>query len=655
MDASSDASTELRSNSRCVSSGSSTLLRKPTNDVREKRQKPSNSIRNKRERNDDSTVRDTETWCKIRTTQTSDSNEDGRQMDVKLGDQEKCKDTILSARPSRDSANLYRDSSNSVGCDNFQGAPSWIAIHPSETKCRFISDDTDLCLSSVTDVPNGRKDRRENDDVCGITDSGCTDAIADDSGSLLKSAGTDCAACFADDSECRDVKFRDSISNCRDIRQKRMGDYKAPQQSIECNQGQQRAARQKSTCSCIVEEEEEEDCCTNVENERPVNLRPTRVICSEPARDCATVISLNNAGDRFEKAAISKSISRASECPRAITSCGATLENSQEPPKVTRVSKKLVAQELPLLGIAVCKTIFAEPKEPPEEGMVCETAALRDKSDFEAPDEAPEETICKIPHSNFADNVEGLSANDAKDKLVKEKRDGTNLNDRKENVADGERATVQFADSSRNNAAPNLHLDRQQSANEYRRKKVSYKRSNDSPVSIRATRDFEPLSGHAIKFSRAVEFHDPSSYSTNSDAKGTLENPVDREKRIRLSEPLPRPMASHFQSVPKDHAGRDFTSTDSKQPKEKVETSKEEDDKKGSPDKVGSLARNPKDTPLYRSLKKLLDLIRHRKATSQRMKDGTKTEENRNDLMRKTQHDAEEDDAKPSKYSRKTS
>ncbi|XP_032683371.1 uncharacterized protein LOC116849868 isoform X2 [Odontomachus brunneus] len=644
MDASSDASTELRSSSRYVS-GSSASLRKPINDVREKRQKvlPSNSIRNKGERN--SIVRDNETWRKTRTTQTSDSNEDGRQVDVKLSDQEESKNAISSVRPSKDqslpiSANLYQHSSNSVGLprDNSQGASSWIAIYPSEARCRCVN--TDLYLSSTINVPSGRKDRRENDDVCGITDSGCTmyDAI-DSSGSLLKSAGTDCATCFTDDSECRDVKmFRDSILNRRDIREKRMGVCKA--HSIECNQ--QRAARQRSTCSCIAEEEE--DCCTSVVKERPVNLRPTRVICSEPARDATVrVISLNNAGDSLSP--ISKSIFRVSKCTKATAAAyGATLENSQESSKVTRVSKKLAAEELPFLGIAVCKTIYAEPKGPPEEGMVRETVALRKKSDLEAPDEALEETICKIPHLNFADRdvVERLSVNDAKDKLAKEKRNGTDLNDRRENVVDCERVTVQFADSSRNNVAPNL--DKQQSA-EYRRKNVSYKKSNDSPVSIRAIRGFKPLSEgqDPIKFS----VDDRSNYSKNSeDAKGTLKNSVDREKRVRMRlSPLLRPMRSHLESVSKYPAERDFTSTDGKQPKEKMaETSKEENDKKDRPDKIGLLTRNPKDTPLYRSLKKLLDLIQHRKAI-RRMKD--ETEKNRNDLMKKTQHDAKEDDSKP--------
>lgn len=476
---------------------------------------------------------------------------------------------------------------------------------------------------------------------------------------------------FADGYKFRNKKLQNSVLNRNNV-EKRQIEYKLLQQPSESCQ-REYAARQRSTCSCIAEEEE--DCFTNFDkvekkfSENVYNntkclekisvcrtpsskLAEAETVCEisfntvgervEQTQTCesmfgdsvecpkdkcnnnvkmsvcqtssskldkdATVcetVSFNVARERFEKMQTCKNTFENSvKCVKGATVCETTFGNSEELPKVTRVCKEFVTEESPE-DITVCRRMFGEPKEPLEEVIVCE--ALPDV------EEPPKETICKkVSVSNFVnqDNDKRV-LNDAKDILVKENTNSSNLNIQKKNTGNA-KGVVQLD----NNVALNNFTGQKSTNNikqdEQIKETVSNNLSKIAPVRPIKDPFSKPLS--KIIYSATLprtQFYDRSNLVSNSNEKETWKTLVNKRKPIRMQLSPNQPMRNNFSQSGKDPMARNSTSDKVDQSEEKIqEELKEEEKSQDIPKERRSTEEKLRDSFLNRSVKKLTDVIK---------------------------------------------
>ncbi|XP_026828449.1 uncharacterized protein LOC105277385 [Ooceraea biroi] len=646
---SSDITTE-RSNSRCISASSASSC-KLLNSIQEKRRKLqakqlTNSVHQEKDGssdNSDNAVRDDKILHGSYRKELSESSKE--QINIKVTDEDtECQDAISrdSTRdgccckdPSFSSTDLPQDSLDSViprlhfnECD--ESACSWTTIYPLETRAKM--DDSDG--SSLNAICMGRGTRYGNDErsnVCRNVRSTTCDAI-DGSSWLPRSIYTDCAKvdgdvpkeCFTNSGKYRNERLQKPMLNRNDIWWKQAG-CKLPQEPLRDSR-KEPTTRRWPTCSCIVEEEEDrcanvgrgdkessEDPCDNVECPKKISvcqipssaLVETVTVCETPFR---------NAEKHCEETPACESpLGDSAECPRAAIPCGTTFENSEEPPKVTRVCKEFVAGEPPK-DIAVCGTTVGEPKGPPEEVTVCKSSLLDSG-------EAPKETISKtIPDSNFAsqEDVDSVSLNDAKDKLVRENTDMANLNNQKEN-AGNVGSMVQSNDKSNivSNNLTKLTFAKNVTQNERTKGNVLNNRSRNPIVpvgSVEYSKQRVSRNVYSTALAR-MEFPNRPNFTSNHNPQEILKIPIDKRGAAKMRSPLNRPTKIHLEQqnkVLKDLTTRDLTSSKNNQVDEKIqENSKEKEEVQDIPKEKEMAEEKPRESILHTSLKKLIDVIKH--------------------------------------------
>lgn len=543
--------------------------------------------------------------------------------DVKVNDKNVwCKDTTLSSKDSHyckdtDSIDLQQDSSYSTVpcssisiCDNTRRPPSWITLCPSEARARL--DDSAVFPSRVISNME-RRDYRKNKDRDDVrrNDSEYTVCHAiDDSKWLLKSTYTDCATYdenpkrhFTDSCKYQNKILQESAINGNDIRKRQTG-CKLLQQFLASCQREQ-AARKWSTCSCIAEEEE--DYCKDIgrlEKQLPENVCNVAEclekisVCRTPSRKlaksatvCETTVSVP--GKCFEKTQTCKD---SMECSKGTSVCGSRVENSGEPAKVTKVCKECVTEE-PLENITVCKAMFGERNGLAEEIIVYRTA-LPDSED------TPKETVCKqILDLNFSnqDDVNRLSLNDAKAKLVEGNINSPNLNGLEENA---KKRIIKLNNKQLNNNNAFNNFTRQQPANVEQHEQIKETLNNQSKNShqnVESLQDsLKPLSKNAY----STQLYDHSNLVLNSSVNKTSKTLVNQQKIQSLN----RSIKNHSQRL--NNFTQNLASNQNNQLEEKPqENSKKNEENQDISKEIGT-TKNKQKERLLQLFKKLIDVIK---------------------------------------------
>lgn len=545
---------------------------------------------------------------------------DGKEeADIKINGSVWCKDTTSSTEDGcyckdTDGTDLRQDSSHStVPCSSFRACDtrrpqSWITIYPSEARARL--NDSDVFLPRAINVTTNveRRDCRKNsdrDNVCGDEYTVCH--AVDDNGRLPKSIYTDCAAhgedpkeCFADSCKYRNKILRESVIN--DIWKRQVG-YKFLQQSLgSCPR--EPVARKWSTCSCITEEEEDHCKGTDrVEKELPENVRnivecPEKIsVCQTPSEklteNTAVETSFNAPGKYFEK---TRTCGDSAERLTDTSTCGRRFGNSEEPSKVTGVSKEFVTEE-PSKDITVCKTVFGEPNGLGEEVIVYRSAVSDSK-------DTPKETICKeFPESKFPnqDDVNRLSLNDEKNKLAEGNINSSNLNDPKGNTEN--KRTVKL-----NNKLDALNnFTRQQSDNLGRqiRKPLNDQSKNLHQIPIESIKNFKPSSKNVYSTTLHAQFYNHSIPISNSNAKKASETLVNQ--RMQTLNRL------RNYSQRSNNFTQNLVPNKNNQPKEKTRENLKEEEGQDIFKKIET-TEDKRKSLLRRSFKRAVDVIRRGKA-----------------------------------------
>lgn len=550
---------------------------------------------------------------------------DGKEeADIKINGNVSCKDTTSSTEDGcyckdTDGIDLRQGSSHStVTCSNFgaydtRRPQSWITIYPSEARARL--NDGDVFVPRAINVRTNveRRDCRRNNDrdnVCGDDSEYTVCHAIDDNGRLPKSIYTECAAYgedskerFADSCKYRNKILRESVIN--DTWKRQVG-YKFLQQSLgSCPR--EPVARKWSTCSCIAEEEE--DYCKGIdriEKELPENVCnivecPEKIsVCRTPseklAESAAVETSCNAPGKYFEE---TRTCEDSAECLIDTSTCGRRLGNSEESSKVTRVCKEFVTEEASK-DITVCKTVFGE-SNGLEEEVIVYRSALSDSKD------TPKETICiEFPESKFAnqDDVNRLSLNDKKNKLVEENRNSSNLNNPKGNTEN--RRTVKLNNELDNDALN--HFTRQQSDNigRQRRKTLKDQSKNLHQIPIESIKNFKPSSKNAST-TLHVQFYNHSIPVSNPNAKKASKTLVNQQRMQTLNR------LRNYSQRPDNLTQNLAPNKNNQQKKKTQENSKEEEEGQDILKKVET-TEDKRKSLLRRSFKKAADVIKRSRA-----------------------------------------
>lgn len=569
--------------------------------------------------NDNNTVCDNGTLH--RSSRKGSNEADGKEeADIKINGNVWCEDTTSSAEDGRyckdtDDIDLQQDSSYStVPCSSYRAydtrRPQWITIYPSEARARL--NDSDVFLPRAINVCTNveRRDCRKNNDrdnVCGDDSEYTVCHAVDDNGWLPKSIYTNCTTygedskeCFADSCKYRNKVLRESVTN--DIRKRQVG-YKFLQQSLgSCPREQ--VARKWFTCSCIAEEEE--DYCKDIdriEKQLPENVCnivecPEKIsVCRTPsgklAENAAVETSFSAPGKHFEKTrACEDSAKRLTDT----NTCGRRFGNSEEPSKVTRVCKEFVAEE-PSKDITVCKTVFGEPNGLEEEVIVYRSALSDSKN-------TPKETICKeFLESKFAnqDDVNRLSLNDGKDKLVERNINTPNLNGPKGNAKNKKIVKLNNNKPGYNNFA------KQQFDNTGHREQVKNtlndKSKNLHQIPVESIK--KPLSKNVYSTTLRAQLYDHSIPASNSNSKKASKTLVNQQRMQSLN----RSMRNYFQRS--NNLTQNLAPNKNNQLKEK--TREKEEEGQDVLKKVETTEDKQKSL-LHRSFKKAIDIIRRHRA-----------------------------------------
>jgi len=508
--------------------------------------------------------------------------------------------------------------------DNTKRLQSWIAIYPSEGRARL--DDSEVFLSRAIRTNMEQKNYRKNNDrhVHGNDNEYTMCHAVNGSRWLPKSICIDCVTygedpkkCFADGCKFRNKILQDSIINRNNIR-KRQIKYKFLQQPLGSCQRKQ-VPRQWFTCSCITEEEEDyckvvdRDCkgivrdskelpqntCNVAECLKKISVCQTPRKLAESAVVCETLFDAP--GKCFEKTRTCKD---STEYSKSTSMCGIRFGNSEEPSKVTRVCKEFVTEE-PAKDITACKTVFDEPNGLPEEVIVYKTA-LSDSKDI------PKETICKeIPDSNFvSQDVNRVFLNDAKDKLVEESTNSSNLNSPEGN-ANNNNKIVKL------NNKHDVVLDSfmgQQSVEQDKQITLNDQSKNLQNILIESIKDSKPLSKNVYSTLPHAKFYNRSNLASNSNVKKISKTLVNQQKMLNRS------MRNFQQS---NDLTQNLAPNKNNQLEEKTQ---EEEEKQDVLKEMKTIEDKQRESLLHRPFKKLIDVIRHgRTFVSDRIETG-KTE-----------------------------
>ncbi|KYN11324.1 DC-STAMP domain-containing protein 2 [Trachymyrmex cornetzi] len=483
--------------------------------------------------------------------------------DVKVNNENvRCKDATSSTKDDyyckdTDNIDLQQDSSyltvpcsSFSACNNTKHPESWMTTYPSEPKARLDDNGVFLSRAICTGVEqrNYRKNNDRNNNVRG-NDSECTMCHAvDGSRWLPKSIYKKCAfgeeprEYFADGCKYRNKIFQDSSINHKDIRKRQTG-YKRLQQPLGSCQ-REVIARRWSTCSCIAEEDE--NYCKDIKKDKkelPQNVCNVAEslekisICRSPRKLIESVtVCETSCGDekRFEKLRTCK---KKEEHLKDTSVYKTRFGNSVEPPKVTRVCQEFVTEELPE-DITVRKTAFGEPNRLPEEEIVYKAERSDSKDN-------PKETICKeILDSNFAnqDDVNRVSLNDVKDKLVEESTTSSNLNSPEKNA--GNKRMVK--PNNKHDIALNSFME-QQSINVEQDEQINKMMNNRSKNVPRtpneSIKDSKPLSKNVYSTLPRAQFYNRSNLVSNFSVEKTSKFRINQQRMQSLN----RSMRNHFQ------------------------------------------------------------------------------------------------------------
>lgn len=588
-----------------------------------------NSIHEKS--SDDNTIRDNRTLHHMISRKELSEASSKEKENVKVNDENiRCKDTILSTKDDfyckdTDSMDFQQDSYSTVPCSSFSTCnnikypQSCITIYPSEARARLDDSDVFLSRAIYTNVERRNYCRNNDRDNVHGDDSECTVCHAvDGSLWLTKSIYTDCATysedpkeCFTDNYKYRNKILQNSVINRNDIRNRQM-EYKLLQQPLGSYQRKE-MVRQRSMCSCIAEEEE--DYCKGVdrvEKKLPENVCNSAecleeiFVCQTPSRKLAKSVavcktSFDAPGKPFETTRTCKD---STKCSEGTSMRGTRFGNSEEPPKVTRVCKEFVIEEPPE-DITVCKTMFGEPNGLPGEVIVYKTAFPKSKDTLK-------ETMCKeIPDPNFAnqDDVNRVSLSDAKDKLVKESTNSTNLNGPKQNA--GNKRIVKL-----NNKHDNVILNNfteQQSANikqdEQIKETLNDQLKNLYQIPVKSIKDSKRLLENVyVTTLSPAQLYDRPNLVSNPNEKKTSKTIVNQRKTIR-TQLLNQSTRNRF------HQSNDLTqyltSNKNNQLEEKMqENSKEKEEKQDISKEMETIEDKQKESLLHRPFKKLFDVIK---------------------------------------------
>ncbi|XP_020287453.1 uncharacterized protein LOC109856513 [Pseudomyrmex gracilis] len=640
---STDTITE-QSNSRCASSASTCKL---INCIQEKRrklqaQRLSNTLHKRRDKSSDSSednvVCDTNntTVHSICRKVSSEFNKEG--VDVKLSDEDVergdtisstrngccCEDTNSTTGPLCDSSESVVPCAGSFSIfDNSIRPQSWTSIYPSKAEAE--SNGSDITL-----------DYDENDTrnkICGNDDEYSVCDAIDGNRWQRKSIYTDCATygkkvpkeCFADNCRYRNKKVQDSAVNGNDIWKRRVG-YKLRQPIEDCRR--EHVTLQRSACSCIAEEEE--DRCASVDivgNELPESVCeeatcPEKIyVCRAPSRELtgdATVCgtSFSAVGKCSEETCKSASKDPA-ECRNGATVYVTTFKNSEEPLKVTRVCKELVAEESSK-DIAVCRTVmFGEPKGPPE--RVAVSKALPDS------EEAPKETICKkIPDSNFADqdDVKTVFLNSAEDKLAEGNTNSSNLNNWQENVGNTDRGKQLNKFGNRDNFAgrkSNVNIKQGE-----RTKKLISNDETNTPV-----KPIEDTTSLPRSIYSAIPRNSINLISNSKASKHISNTHPDQQGSLKFQLPN-RPLRNYSQQpsrIAKRSTMRELAASrkNNQTVKKAQDKLKGNEEKYNIPREVKTKEEQPREPLLYRSIKKLADILKYTREQLKAKREAEKT------------------------------
>lgn len=554
----------------------------------------------------------------------SESSKKG--VDVKLSDEDvECGDTISSTRdgcccddtnsttgPRCDSLESVVPCTKSFSIFNNSIRPqSWTTIYPSKAEAE--SNSSDIMLNY-----DGNDARNK---ICGNDGEYSVCGAIDGNRWQRKSIYTDCATygekvpkeCFADNCRYRNKKVQDSAVNGNDIWRKRVC-YKLWQPIEDCRR--EHVTFQRSACSCIAEEEE--DRCASVdrvENELsesvceeatcPEKISVCRASSRELAGDatvCGT--SFSAVGKCSEETGTCKSASKdPAECRNGATVCVTTFKNSEEPPKVTRVCKELVAEESSE-DIAVCRTVmFGEPKGPPE--GVAVSKALPDSEG------APKETICKkIPDSNFADrnDVKTVFLNSAEDKLAEGNTNSSNLNNWQENV--GNTVRMKQLDKFGNCDFAGRKSTGNIKQGEQTKKLIS---NDETNIPVRSIKD-------TISLPRSIYSTIPRNsinFISNPKASKHISNTHSDQQGSLKFQPPNRPLRNYSRQpsrIAKRSTMRDLAASRKNNQTEKKtqDKSKEDKEKHNIPREMKrTKEEQPREPLLYRSIKKLADILKY--------------------------------------------
>lgn len=311
------------------------------------------------------------------------------------------------------------------------------------------------------------------------------------------------------------------------------------------------------------------------------------------------LIFFGSPGKRSEKTRTYKDPAQHS---KSTSMYGTRFRNSEKPSKVTRVCKEFVTKE-PTEDITVCKTVFGEPNGLPKEVIVYKTA-LPDSKD------TPKKTICKDPNSNFTnqDDVNRVSLNDAKDKLVEESTNNSNLNSPEENI--GSKRIVKL-----NNMRDNIVLNnftRQQSINveqdEQIKKILNDQSKNSHQIPVESIKDSKLLSKNIyFATSPRAQLYGGLNLISNFNVKKTSKTLVNPRRMQSLN----RSMRNHFQ--PLNNLTQNLAPNKNNQLEGKAQESMKEELKKEKERDVSKEMKTEnkrKESLFYRSLKKLIGTIR---------------------------------------------
>lgn len=536
----------------------------------------------------------------------------------------RCKDTISTIKDGlsckdTDNTDLQQDLYSTVPCSSFstcdiRHSQSWVTIYPSEARARL--DDSDVFLSRAICTNVERRNYRRNNDRDNIRgdDSECIVCHAIDNRWFTKSIYTDCATysedlkeCFTNGCKYRNKILQNSVINRNDIRKRQMG-YKLLQQPLESCQREE-MIRQRFMCSCIAEEEEDYCKVDRVEKELPENvcnaaeslekISVCRILSKKLTEDAAVCeISFGVSEKHFE----ARTNKDSAECSEGTSMRVTRFGNSEEPPKVTRVCKEFVTEEPPE-DITVCKTVFGKPNGLPGKVIVYKTTLPESKD--------VKETICKeIPDPNFAsqDGVNRVSLSDAKDKLVEESTNNSNLNDPKQNAEN--KRTVRL-----NNKHDNVILNNftgEQTANIEQDKQIKKILNNQSKnlyqISVESIKDSKPLSKNVyVTTLPPVQLFDRTNLVSNPDIKKTSKTIV-KQKTIRMQS-LNQSTRNRFQQS--NDLTQNLTLNKNNQLEEKMqENSKEKEEKQDISKEVEMIEDKPRESLLHRPFKKLFDVIK---------------------------------------------